>query len=283
MSTIASIRVSGIRNAAPVDMEVTSSGAWIGVGDSSASISLQDRTMRVIYASLRAISECRMAGATKDHLARDIAKSIAHRTIGVDNPGALAEAEAAKVEVTIDNGEELSYGFSARRRAMVNAGSVPKPESIPATVYVSRANILKLGLGYCSAEEMGRVNVDATWKDTVNAMFLPEMSSMKGVSVGEILPVDNYEFASSVVCPVGQDLSLREGSKHTHPGVLSEEQAVVATIARLIACGEISEGSVVFWEDFASPLCPGYDDVCLQVFEHLEEMGAQVIYSMVAL
>jgi hypothetical protein len=37
MSTITSIRVSGIRNAAPADMEVTSSGAWIGAGDSNAS------------------------------------------------------------------------------------------------------------------------------------------------------------------------------------------------------------------------------------------------------
>lgn len=235
----------------------------------------------VLAVSARGPRDLGSSAPTKSYLQ----SAIASKLRGVYKPdelGHLARRQngrgRSEVRCRFDNPDcNVEFSFNAASRSEVTVESVPRAWVQNTPVYLPTRELLTIYPGFVSLYETTHLEFDETWRDTAILLGAPLAKGERERNGRDLLRPLEEAMGGAVELDAAGRFYIKTGGERLEMHLVAEGLRKLATLARLIANGSLSEGGSLFWDEPDANLNPKLVKTIARTILAISQAGVQVL------
>lgn len=195
------------------------------------------------------------------------------RLVSRSRPG----REKAEVQCAFSPPEDnLDFLFHTASELEVTIKKTPTAWIDKRPVYLPTRELLTIYPGFVSLYENSEIPFEETWRDTCSLLGFPLARGPREKTIKKLLEPLEVAMGGKVELKEPQGFYLNQDGVKTEMHLVAEGFRKVATIARLIANGQLIDKGYLFWDEPESNLNPKIVKVVAKTILELCKVGIQV-------
>ena len=259
-----------------------SPGLNVIVGDNGAG---KTHVLKLAYSALavsyQGVADSGVHNPTKAHMESAIALKLV-RVFKPDQLGRLVRhnqpaGQSASVHCRFDPAKhDIGFSFHSTSETDVKIDQTPSAWIDKRPVYLPTRELLTIYPGFVSLYENYAIPFEETWRDTCSLLGSPLARGPREKTIKKLLVPLEEAMGGKVELKEPQGFYLIQDGVRTEMHLVAEGLRKLATIARLIATGQLIDNGYLFWDEPESNLNPKIIKVVAKTILELCKVGIQV-------
>lgn len=171
---------------------------------------------------------------------------------------------------------DIGFSFNSTSEKDVKVDKTPSAWINKRPVFLPTRELLTIYPGFVSLYDNYAIPFEETWRDTCSLLGLPLARGPREKTIKKLLVPLEEAMGGKVELKEPQGFYLNQDGVRTEMHLVAEGLRKLATIARLIATGQLIDNGYLFWDEPESNLNPKIVKVVAKTILELCKVGIQV-------